>query len=452
MYKMHMQRVHNGKLHALLRAVHLPSLLLDLHPGWPSLRSQSFQHQGGTIADPITRSKGANLSVSLKDGIWLWHRFGLNIGGNALSWLVVRQGMDKKSAIQYLETFSGTKLEMFPESTQYTQVISKSKLEELQDANQKILAIPLTRLAYEQKFFGAIGQPSIAAEELVARGLQDSPLSLYAYHTERVLKDGRLTVREQSLVFALKNPAGEIVGLKARNRGSKEELLALGLGRYKLVAGSGQPAWLSPDFGSDKVELLVEGEFNAMVAWWALREAGHRIDVQGLGGTNGWPYWRTDCEQRFLYLDNDEAGRIASDKLQALYLENNQSARLIAPLPEGTDFCDFAQQHGRAALAELLIQSMRPPVAQASLPANGITQRIKSWWNAPLKQLLQEIMAAPEQHRNGRVLPTSLDGNELFLRPWLVRERLALELAHQGVITSEAPFEAQRLLEHMDLL
>lgn len=135
--------------------------------------------------------------------------------------------------------------------------------------------------------------------------------------------------------------------------------------RYKYeVTGHGSTAWCNPGFGKAPRVLVVEGELNALVAHSVLAEAGQAVDVMGIAGANGAPYWDGLREKHvYVYADGDEPGTKAREAwLRTAKEAGARAAYALAPL-RGKDFCDVAGE-GRDRLLTELAERMR--TAQAS--------------------------------------------------------------------------------------
>ncbi len=195
-----------------------------------------------------------------------------------------------------------------------------------------------------------LGDHSAATQELRRRGLWPS-VALTAFMLTRPF--GRLA-RAGALVFEVRGPDADALAYKLRNPGGEEELKVAGLQRYAyLTKGHGTPAWCSPAYGSGDALLIVEGEPNAAAGWTAARQAGLRLDVQGLAGAGGMPHLRgIEGRTVYLYADDDDAGHKCLERVAHIAQEAGAcEVRVLPFLSGGLDFCDLL---GAGELAEWL--------------------------------------------------------------------------------------------------
>ena len=149
-------------------------------------------------------------------------------------------------------------------------------------------------------------------------------------------------------IFPVIGPGGEILALKCRYAIPNPH-------RYEYVTpGCGTPAWCSPDIRASEVIFVVEGEFNGMVCWLALRGQRNRIGVMGTAGAHGLLHLEVfEGKTVYIYADGDEAGGTARQRWakQALCAGATEGFLLE---PWSLDACDIAGTFGKAALRKHL--------------------------------------------------------------------------------------------------
>lgn len=159
----------------------------------------------------------------------------------------------------------------------------------------------------------------------------------------------------ENAVIALRNPAGELTGLKIR-------LLHPDRRKYlELPENNGNPPWFAPGAGqgsatSHRGVLCVEGEFNAMLTYLALRELdapNTRWAVVGLGSTFGPVPWAWLESLGLPVVCSLDPGRLA-DKQCSLWQAQAGGLGLnihrAAPLLGDWDAGDYAEARGLEAL------------------------------------------------------------------------------------------------------
>ncbi|CAM3906377.1 toprim domain-containing protein [Deinococcus frigens] len=94
--------------------------------------------------------------------------------------------------------------------------------------------------------------------------------------------------------------------------------------------------------------LLVEGELNAAAAWQVLEARGW--DVQGVPGTDTWPFLEGLDREVWVYADGDGGGDAMRARLQDLAYACGARGVHQVPALAGQDFCDLLGAGGEAAL------------------------------------------------------------------------------------------------------
>ncbi|MFB9994766.1 hypothetical protein ACFFLM_22690 [Deinococcus oregonensis] len=166
-------------------------------------------------------------------------------------------------------------------------------------------------------------------------------------------------------VIALRNPAGELIGLKFR------VLRPEGRKYREIPEDNGNPPWFAP--GSEQVSvathggvLCVEGEFNAMLTHLALSgtDALHgRWALVGLGSTFGPVPWAWLASLELPVVFALDPGRLA-DKQFVLWQAQAEPLKLkihrAAPLLGDWDAGNYAESCGLEALRTRTLQLLPP--------------------------------------------------------------------------------------------
>ncbi|THF67829.1 hypothetical protein E7T06_19115 [Deinococcus sp. Arct2-2] len=167
--------------------------------------------------------------------------------------------------------------------------------------------------------------------------------------------------KDENAVIALRNPAGQLVGLKLR-------LLRPDRHKYREIPeDNGNPPWFAP--GSDQVSaatyrgvLCVEGEFNAMLTHLALSgtDARHeRWAVVGLGSTFGPVPWAWLAFLGLPVVFALDPGRLANKQFllwQAQAEALGLNIQRAAPLLGDWDAGEYAEACGVEALRARTLQ------------------------------------------------------------------------------------------------
>lgn len=149
----------------------------------------------------------------------------------------------------------------------------------------------------------------------------------------------------EDAAFPVPGPDGSVFALKKRFAEPRDGQ------RYRYVTpGHGTPAWCSPGFLEQDTVLIVEGELNAMVCFFAAPHLG----VMGVAGTGGALYTEALKDRKvYVYADGDEPGHRARGKWSAQALEAGAvEVYVLDPWPG--DACEIAGREGLVALRERL--------------------------------------------------------------------------------------------------
>lgn len=309
---------------------HLPSLI---RKHCPQANLHALREKGGTICDPRPEHKDAHPSFSLwvnDKGVWMWKKRGSNPGvGNAYTFLT-SLGLSGPQARLELLDFTSTASTWSERQRQAATLNlleeARKKLTELRPATTRQVNELLTRCQ-------PIRLQDRAGQELQRRGLWPPA-------------DLNVASLAGELVMILRHPTGRIMNLKKRL--SDEH----GRGKYILLfPGIGTPPWVNPGYGQRRRVMLIEGELNAAAAWRVIQAEGLDFDVQGLPGTDTWPYLQGLDREVWIYADADQSGQDMRARIQDLaYLAGASKVHQIPSLPKGQDFCDVLGRQGVTAL------------------------------------------------------------------------------------------------------
>lgn len=359
----------------------LPGLIAQ-HCGTASVRG--LGPRGGTIRDPRPGMAEANASFSVwvnALGTWMWKKRGRNSGqGTAFNFLL-SLGLSTTEARKALLAFTGQ------QSTweQRDAVAAPAPRDILAEAKRKLADVkPVLHRELDaiRPQLKALRSDDAAAQELARRGLW-LPGDLQAVNMHG------------DLAFLVRGPDGRPYNLKRRR-------LEGGKSRYQVVfPGLSTPAWCSPKYGKASRLLIVEGELNAAAAWRVITTQGLDFDVQGLPGTDTWPFLEGMDREVWIYADGDSSGESMRARIQELaFAAGATRVHQVPALAEG-DFCDVLGSAGVVALSAVL-HAERPKL------------------QAEVKPALENIAFAPQQPvvAAARMSPTVLVGQPLDMTDW----------------------------------
>jgi DNA primase catalytic core len=290
------------------REVNLPKLIEDTGV---ILR----EHSNGTYQGlcPLHNDKNPSLSVTKKNGKWLWHCFGCRKKGTAIDWMIELKGMSFKEAYEYLLDYMGiteTKTERIP---------PKNQKENQSQRNYKLLKQVFTH--YEKTF----KENKEAQEYLKQRGITTPAI----YENIRIgYADGSLpkqrevieTLKEMSIlgkqggetfykcvVLPIEDVQGELKGIYGRRITNKD---------HRYLTGKHEGVFNARAFRASRKIYITECIIDAL----SLQEIGIKeaVSLFGAGGLteDQMKYMKeTQTEEVILCLDNDEAGRKSTEKI-----------------------------------------------------------------------------------------------------------------------------------------
>lgn len=302
-----MRRRRHDALTEAVRAVDLPALIAEHFPA-----SQAQPGKAGVVyAAWRGNSNTPALSLSRKDGVWLWHDHATGEGGNAFDFLVKVEGLPPQDAARHLLARAGVSLD---------------------DAGLKPVAPDIVERL-------AALPTGVVIPALANRGFNKAIVERYG-----IRRDG------DDALIPITSPEGVVMNVKRRFNQPYRGM------RYTYeVEGHGAPPWCSPDARRAPVLFIVEGELNAIIAHAALQEAGEtEVGVMGMAGANTDLYPGL-CRGKtvYVYADDDEAGEKAVAAWAERAHEDGAKSVHVCP-PNFQDFCDHAGKEGRPGLAVLL--------------------------------------------------------------------------------------------------
>lgn len=315
----------NDDLTEAINAVDLPALVAELHP-------ESGARPGTADLVKASWRGDRNPSFSLyrsRTGIWMFKDHALGQEGNAFHFLrdIIKQR--PQEAAQYLMSRVG----VMPTPRGQDRRTMERREKELPASSR----VPLTAEELDAVEFDSNYETGKLPKALEGRGITDADCLAYGIYDDK-----------GDAVFQILEPNGVTVGYKRRIAKASAQRYA-----YEFK-GHGSPAWCNPGFGKAQRVLVVEGELNALIAHSVLSEEGVSIDVMGIAGANGGPYWDgLKGKQVYVYADGDKPGQEARAAwLEVAKAAGAESAHAINPIP-GKDFCDIAGESRKALVAEL---------------------------------------------------------------------------------------------------
>ena len=335
----------------------LPALIAD-RCGAASVRG--LGPRGGTILDPRPGMAEASPSFSVwrnPRGTWMWKKRGRNSGQGTAFTFLTSLGLSPTQVRADLLAFTGTRSE-WDEAKQAEAPVrdilaeAKEKLAEV----RPMLHRELDALRPQLK---ALCSDDPAALDLARRGLWP-------------LGDLQAVSLHGDLAFLVRGPDGRTYNIKRRR-------LSEGRSRYQVVVpGKSTPAWCNPGYGQAGRLLIVEGELNAAAAWRAVTAQGLDFDVQGLPGTDTWPFLEGMDREVWIYADGDASGEGMRARIQDLAFAAGATRVHQVPALGAGDFCDLLGESGVDALSAA-IHAQKPAVeniAFSAAPAVGMAARM----------------------------------------------------------------------------
>lgn len=340
---------------SLTRAIdtcNLPGLIAQLY-GHEAVRG--LGSKGGTICDPRPGMRETNPSFSVwinSAGTWMWKKRGRNSGVGTAFTFLTSCGRDGAEARKILLDFTGTASTWDEGSGRPKHTVTFTPRDTLAEAREKAAEVrPMTQRQFSdlKNRLEPLCVEDAAAQELARRGLWPA-VGLQAFKCEG------------DLVFLVRGPDGRPYNVKRRRTDAVKS-------KYQvMVPGLSTPAWCNPKYGQAKRVLLVEGELNAAAAWRVIQHSGLDLDVQGLAGTDTWPFLAGLDREVLIYADADQSGDGMRARMQDLaFASGAPRVQQLPALPAGQDFCDVLGQQGVDALERVLHAQHERPAEEETL-------------------------------------------------------------------------------------
>jgi putative DNA primase/helicase len=300
-----------------VQAVDLPGLMAGMYPESKALPGRA----GVYFASWRGNTNSPAVSVSRKGQVWLWSDKATGDGGNAFDFLVKVAGLGRQEAAQHLLELAGLGSEVAAEGV------------------ERVHYRPIPVADYR-----AFGNAAMRAPEAIkGRGFNRRLIDKYQIIPAADRPDDAL--------IPITSPDGVVLQVKRRVHGATK-------GKYRYeYPGHGGPPWCSLGSRAAGTLFVIEGELNGIIAHASLEEAGETgFGVMGVAGAES-ALFDGLCHGKhvLVYADDDDAGHKAS--LRWADEARQQGARSVHKLAgQPSDFCEYANQHGRTALAELINQ------------------------------------------------------------------------------------------------
>lgn len=316
-----------------VETVDLPALVAEL---WPE--SGARPGRAGVCRAVWRDDTHPSLSLFQARGMWFWKDHATGESGNAFG-LLVKAGLSKEVAAELIKARTG-------------EVATPS------DPRRKAGAT------------SSKPRPGLSPEELRALSeaqsrLDEATIKGRGITLEQARQVGLGKSRQGDLVIPILGATGEPQAVKARLKEPKDGY------RYRyLTPGRGAPPWYSPGFGEqpERAVLVMEGELNAIAAWFAL---GGELDVIGVPGVEGRVPWeRLAGRKAYLYADEDEGGRTALERWVQESQSENVATFALETLGDGLDACEWAHTQGQDGLRVRLL-SLIEAASQETRPAEN---------------------------------------------------------------------------------
>ena len=316
-----------------IERVDLPGLVARL---WPE--SGARAGRAGVCRAVWRGDRNPSLSLFQARGMWFWKDHATGESGNAFH-LLVRAGLSKEQAAALIKEATEGGLPCPGVQGRADSLRDGGAVRPGADSPSGRTA----SLDSREKAALRAAQMRLDGESIRGRGIT----------LAQARRAGLGRSREGDLVIPILGPSGEVQAIKARLRKPRGY-------RYRyLTPGRGAPAWHSPGFGQhpERAVLVVEGELNAIAAWFALREM---VDVLGIAGVEGAvPWGHLVGRQVYLLADGDEGGRAALERWAREARAAGVAAFVLETLGEGLDACEYAERYGQQALGDALRRRMK---------------------------------------------------------------------------------------------
>ncbi len=262
-----------------------------------------------------------------------WFCFGCHKSGDAVDWLVLRQGLSIREACQRLgadatsypardEIFDGMVLRTIKAS------VTDPPCENWQQAAERVVKTA------QDYLWSAGGEP--IRERLLKRGLRGEALRAWqiGYNPGHYFVPGIKANMAAGIVIPAR-VGGKLWGVKVRQPDGYNP-------KYRSLAG-GKAILFGADTLKLPVALLCEGEFDAILAW---QEAGDLVGIASTSGGAGtwqkhWNVYLLGAQKVFVAYDSDATGQAEAAKVVA---QIGGAQRVNVPV--GKDITEYWQQGG----------------------------------------------------------------------------------------------------------
>jgi len=274
-----------------------------------------------------------------------WKCFGCGRSGDAIAWLMERQGCSFKDAVAQLGNQS---LSPFPRSPK-THLTLGRRVDREFDPDWSRRAETLIGECAKALSDGTAKRARVW---LINRGLRPETLSRWqiGYNPQDATRHGLWIERGITIPWFLQR---EVTAINVRRPSGDD--------KYRLVKGSSRRGlYLGQEIVPGRPTLLLEGEFDALLAWQAGRDL---VNVATLGSATARPD-RTAILQLItsplilVAYDADPAGKAGAE------FWRGATARVHRlPIPSGNDITEFHQRGGdisRWIRAQLRLAGYRP--------------------------------------------------------------------------------------------
>ena len=353
-----------GPLTAAIEAADLQALIVE-HCGHEAVRGL-HPARGGVIRDPRPGHEERNPSFSVYRAgpVWRYKRYGGDEASGTAYDFLLAMGYSASQAREELLRRAGL-ADAAPWTAPRPAPVRIDPLAQVRAHLSTCSPLSLEELDRLPRLVAPLHSTDPAALDLARRGLwplKDAGKLRRDFRTP----DGRLLAATGALTLQIPGPEGQPWALKVRNPDMPE------LSRYVYrIAGHGNPAWCSPDYGQAEAVLLVEGELNGAAASVAARHAGLSLDVQGLASAGGVPHLEGLAGRPvYLYFDGDEAGRAGAARVATLARDvGAKVVRVLASLAGDLDCCDLLGERGPVAFGAWLRAALESSVEACTTSA-----------------------------------------------------------------------------------
>lgn len=275
------------------------------------------------IRCPFHEDREPSANVNMRKGLWSCHTEG--IGGGPIDWLMRRESIDVKTALDRLAEFAG---------------VSKTK-------PATSAPVRRSRLPGEDKI-AAWHEAALRNTELMAWFTDKRGYTPETVATWQLGWDG------ERVTIPVRSPDGELLNVRRYLRNAASVAMKM----IGVVGHNDARLWPEPPPEGDV--LLVEGEWDTIL----MRQQGFPEAMTATGGAGTWkPEWNEAFQGRLVTIayDNDETGRRGAQKVALQLAPFSAGVRIltIPGLPDKGDPTDFFVEQSRTAdeLRQLILDA-----------------------------------------------------------------------------------------------